>query len=77
MDFGFFTECWWFFTETFANCSKVVPYLRECSIPASAKTAGIRVEPSNPSLGMPFPPPPPPSSPALPSCSTPTTSTRS
>ena len=57
IDFGFIVECWWFFTDTFANCSKVVPYLRACSMPASANTAGIRPEPSRPSFGMPPPPP--------------------
>ena len=51
--FGFSVLWWWFFTDTLANCSKVVPYLRACSIPASAKTAGIVAEPSSPSFGMP------------------------
>ncbi len=55
--FGFSVEWWWFFTDTFANCSNVVPYLRACSCPASANTAGIVIEPSRPSFGIPPPPP--------------------
>ena len=53
-----------------------MPYFLECSIPASANTAGIVPDPNNPSLGIPFPPPAPPNRP-FPICSTPTASTTS
>ena len=45
-------------------------------MPASAKTAGIVPDPSNPSLGIPLPAPAPPRSP-VPICSTPTAKTTS
>ena len=74
MDFGFIVEWWWFFTDTCANCAKVVPYLRLCSMPICANIVGIVPEPSTPSVDT--PPRPPPSRP-LPICSTPTASTMS
>jgi hypothetical protein len=76
--FGFMVEWWWFLTAMVANCSKVVPYCFECSMPASANTHGIEPEPIRPSVGMPLAPPPaPPSMPTPASFSTPTASTQS
>src|SRR5208282_2690239 len=47
---GFLVACLCDLTEILAKCSGVVPYLRMCSIPAWPKTAGIRPEPSLPSV---------------------------
>src|SRR3972149_6348702 len=49
-EYGLCMECLWFLTETFANCSIVVPYLRMCSTPAMPNTAGMRPEPRTPSV---------------------------
>jgi hypothetical protein len=76
MAFGLNIECLWFFTETLANCSKVVPCIWVCSRPASPNTAGIVPEPSRPSVETPLAFAPPPSKPR-PICSTPTASTTS
>ncbi len=70
---GFLVACLCDFTEIFAKCSSLVPYLRMCSMPAWPKTAGIVPEPTLPSVKYAgSPPPAPPSNPALPICSTPT-----
>jgi len=59
MALGFMVEWWWFLTETFARCSKVVPYFRLCPMPASANSAGMVWLPIMPSRGMLLSPPPP------------------
>src|ERR1700730_15346932 len=72
-EYGFLVACLCDFTEIFAKCSSLVPYLRICSMPAWPNTAGIRPEPIRPSVAYAGsdPPPPPPSRPCLPLCSAP------
>ena len=69
---GLWTECLWFFTDTLAKCSAVVPCLRMCSTPACPNTAGISPLPNTPSTLSPPLRAPPPSRPIFPICSTPT-----